>query len=467
MAVASMDSRLRGNDGSTGAMLNPIILLLAPLLTRRIMKRTPALAIVRKLHYGWIAAGLTFATLLIAAGIRSAPGIMMVPLEAEFGWSRATISAAVSVNLVLYGLMAPFAAAVMDRIGVRRTMALSLAILAAGVTLTSFMRQPWQMVLLWGVVVGSGTGMIALVLGATVVSRWFDVYRGTVMGALSAATATGQLIFLPLMAMAVEHWGWRAAVMVIAGAALLLLPVVGLLMRDRPADVGLWPVGATTAPPPPLRAGNPAVAAVLGLVEGLRHKDFWLLAGTFFICGLSTNGLIGTHMVPACFDHGIPEVKAAGLLAMMGVFDLVGTTLSGWLSDRWDGRRLLAWYYGLRGLSLICLDWAFGPDIYGLWLFAVFYGLDWIATVPPTVKLTATAFGRDKAGLMFGWIFAAHQLGAATASYLAGVIRTDVGDYRLAFISAGAACLLAAVMSLMIGGPLQAKPSMSVIPTSQ
>ncbi len=404
-----------------------------------------------RLHYGWIAAALTFATLLVAAGVRSAPGVMMVPLEAEFGWSRATISAAVSVNLILYGLMAPFAAAVMDRIGVRNTMALALAVLALGVAVTTAMTAPWHMVLLWGVVVGGGSGTIALVLGATVVSRWFDAYRGTVMGVLSAATATGQLIFLPQMAMAVEHWGWRAAVFIIAAAAAVMVPVVWLLMRDRPSDVGLWPVGATEAPPAPVRAGNPAVAAVLALKAGFGSKDFWLLAGTFYVCGLSTNGLIGTHLVPACFDHGIPEVKAAGLLAAMGVFDMVGTTLSGWLSDRWDSRKLLAWYYGLRGLSLIFLDWAFGPDVFGLWLFAVFYGLDWIATVPPTVKLAAAAFGREKAGVMFGWIFASHQVGAATAAFLAGWIRTDLGDYKLAFISAGIACLAASIMAMMIG----------------
>jgi sugar phosphate permease len=404
-----------------------------------------------RLHYGWIAAGLTFVTLLVAAGIRSAPGVMMVPVEAEFGWSRATISFAVSINLVLYGLMAPFAAAVMDRIGVRRTMALALGVLALGVAATTLMRVPWHMVLLWGIVVGGGSGTIALVLGATVVTRWFDAHRGTVMGLLSAATATGQLIFLPQMAMLVEHFGWREAVLLIAAAAAVFAPVVWLFMRDRPADLGLWPVGATGAPPPAVRAGNPAVAAIMALRDGMKSRDFWLLAGTFFVCGLSTNGLIGTHLISACFDHGIPEVKAAGLLAAMGVFDIIGTTASGWLSDRWDSRKLLFWYYGLRGLSLIFLDLAFGPDVFGLWLFAVFYGLDWIATVPPTVKLTTQAFGRERAGVMFGWIFAAHQLGAATAAFAAGVIRTDLGDYWLAFVLSGAACLVAALMSLMVG----------------
>jgi sugar phosphate permease len=314
------------------------------------------------------------------------------------------------------------------------------------------MGAPWQMILLWGIVVGAGSGSIALVLGATVVTRWFDSWRGTVMGVLSTANATGQLVFLPLMALAVQHWGWRAAVLLVAAAAAILVPAVWLLMRERPADLGLWPVGATEPPPPPPPRGNPARTAIVALGEGMRSRDFWLLAGGFFVCGLSTNGLIGTHLIPACFDHGIPEVRAAGLLAVMGLFDLVGTTLSGWLSDRWDSRRLLFWYYGLRGLSLIFLDAAFGPDVFGLWLFAVFYGLDWIATVPPTVKLAAQSFGRERAGVMFGWIFAAHQIGAAVAAFGAGWIRTDLGDYWLAFVLSGVACLLAATMSLMVGG---------------
>jgi len=407
--------------------------------------------IVSKLHFGWIAAGLTFVTLLVAAGIRSAPGVLMVPLEAEFGWSRATISVAISVNLLLYGLMAPFAAALMDRFGVRQTMVVALAGLALGVAATIAMKAPWQMVVLWGIVVGTGSGSIALVLGATVVTRWFDAWRGTVMGVLSAVNATGQLVFLPLLALAVQDLGWRAAMLLVAAAAAVLVPVLWLLMRERPSDLGLWPVGATEAPPLPPSRGNPVRTAIVALGEGLRSRDFWLLAGGFFVCGLSTNGLIGTHLIPACFDHGIPEVRAAGLLAVMGVFDLVGTTLSGWLSDRWDSRRLLFWYYGLRGISLIFLDAAFGPDVFGLWLFAVFYGLDWIATVPPTVKLAAQAFGRERAGVMFGWIFAAHQIGAAVAAFGAGWIRTDLGDYWLAFVASGIACLFAAVMSLMVG----------------
>ncbi|GEO39296.1 MFS transporter [Skermanella aerolata] len=405
-----------------------------------------------RIHYGWYVAGITFVTLLVAAGIRSMPSILILPVEQEFGWSRATISFAVAINLVLYGLMGPFAAAFMERLGVRKTIVMSLVLVAGGVALTPLMTAPWQLVLLWGVVVGTGTGMTALVLGATVVNRWFSEQRGLVMGMLTASTATGQLLFLPLLAMIVEDLGWRTAVLGVACAALVIVPLVMLLMRERPRDVGLAPFGKTEMEAAPSRpTGNPFALAFGALIEGSRSRDFWLLFGTFFICGLSTNGLIGTHLIAACFDAGIPEVKAAGLLAMMGIFDLVGTTLSGWLSDRYNNRYLLAWYYGLRGLSLLWLPFALDLSFFGLSLFAVFYGLDWIATVPPTVRLATNSFGREKAPMMFGWIFTGHQLGAAVAAFGAGVLRTAMDGYLEAFLLAGLACFVAVAMSLMIG----------------
>ncbi len=405
-----------------------------------------------KLHYAWVVAAVTFLTLLAAAGVRATPGVLIVPLETEFGWSRATISFAVGINIFLYGLIGPFAAAVMDRFGLRRTMLAALALIAAGVALTPLMTRPWQLVLLWGVVVGMGSGTTALVLGATVASRWFAVRRGLVMGVLTASTATGQLVFLPLLASIAVNHGWRLVSLVVAGVAVAMIPVVALLMRDRPSDVGLAPYGAEPAAvPTAAAAGNPAMTALLALRDGLRSRDFWLLAGSFFICGASTNGLIGTHLIPACIDHGIPEVTGATLLATMGVFDFVGTTLSGWLSDRWSNRALLAWYYGLRGLSLIYLPFAFGVTFYGLPLFAIFYGLDWIATVPPTVRLTARIFGAARGPIMFGWIAAAHQLGAAIAAFGAGALRTALGTYLEAFMLAGLMCLGAAVMVLFIG----------------
>ena len=405
-----------------------------------------------KLHYAWVVAAITFLTLLAAAGVRATPGVLIVPLENEFGWSRATISFAVGINIFLYGLIGPFAAAVMDRFGLRRTMLAALALIAAGVALTPLMTQPWQLVLLWGVVVGTGSGTTALVLGATVASRWFAVRRGLVMGVLTASTATGQLVFLPFLASIAVNHGWRMVSLVVAGVAAAMIPVVALLMRDRPGDVGLVPYGAEPGVVPPAAArGNPAITALLALRDGLRSRDFWLLAGSFFICGASTNGLIGTHLIPACIDHGIAEVTGATLLAAMGIFDFVGTTLSGWLSDRWSNRALLAWYYGLRGLSLIYLPFAFDASFYGLPLFAMFYGLDWIATVPPTVRLTAQIFGSARGPIMFGWIAAAHQLGAAIAAFGAGALRTALGTYLEAFMLAGLMCLGAALMVLFIG----------------
>ena len=408
----------------------------------------------RAVHYAWIVAAVTFVTLLVAAAIRATPGVLIVPLEQAFGWSRDTISSAVAINLVLYGLIGPFAAAVMDRVGVRRTLAAALCLLAVGVGLTVFMTRPWQLMLLWGLVVGTGSGVVALVLGATLVNRWFVSRRGLVMGMLTASTATGQLVFLPLLAWLVTHDGWRSAALLMAGTALVLAPLAALLVRDFPADKGLVPYGGTEADAVrPDATGHAGRAAVAALRDGLRHRDFWILAGTFFICGLSTNGLIGTHLIPACMDHGIPEVTAAGLLAAMGWFDLVGTTASGWLSDRWDSRKLLAWYYGLRGLSLFFLPTALGGTDSARWGFATFYGLDWIATVPPTVRLTADTFGRARVGMMFGWIVAAHQLGAATAALGAGLIHTRLGDYTVAFWAAGALCLVAAALVFGLGRP--------------
>ena len=292
-----------------------------------------------KLHYAWVVAAVTFLTLLAAAGVRATPGVLIVPLETEFGWSRATISFAVGINIFLYGLIGPFAAAVMDRFGLRRTMLAALALIAAGVALTPLMTQPWQLVLLWGVVVGTGSGATALVLGATVAARWFAVRRGLVMGVLTASTATGQLVFLPFLASLAVNHGWRMVSLAVAVVAGAMIPVVALLMRDRPGDIGLVPYGAEPGVVPPAAArGNPAITALLALRDGLRSRDFWLLAGSFFICGASTNGLIGTHLIPACVDHGISEVTGATLLAAMGIFDFIGTTLSGWLSDRWSNR---------------------------------------------------------------------------------------------------------------------------------
>lgn len=395
---------------------------------------------------------MTFVCLLISAATRATPSILIVPLEKEFGWSRTTISMAISLNILLYGLIGPFAAGFINRYGPRRVMAASAILIGLGTLATITIKHPWQLFALWGVLVGVGTGIIAIVLGATVVQRWFYAHRGLALGMLTASAATGQLVFLPLLAKLVVDHGWRSSVITMAVLALLLAPIALLLMRDRPHDKGLLPLGQPEGVDVPTAAlQNPFVAAMSALASASRSREFWILAGSFFICGASTNGLIGTHLVPACMDHGMPEVQAASLLAVMGIFDLVGTTGSGWLSDRLDNRILLFAYYGLRGLSLLYLPFGFISEGHGLAVFAVFYGLDWIATVPPTVALARQAFGAESTGLVFGWIVAAHQIGAALAASFAGLIRTTEGSYDHAFIIAGSLCLVTAIGVLFAG----------------
>jgi len=415
------------------------------------MQQAIARLVAPRFHYGWVVVALVFFTLLASAGVRATPGVLMVPLEKAFGWDRATISTALSLSLFLFGFMGPFAGAAMQTLGVRTTVLFALTLLAIAVSASSLMTSPWQLILTWGLLVGIGTGSMAQVLSATIANRWFVKQRGLVIGMLSASTATGQLVFLPMLASVAETFGWRPVVFIVAAAAAAVIPFIYWLLPERPRDLGLAAYGSVTADAPAAPIGrNPIVVAFQALGRGARHRDFWLLFGGCFVCGLSTNGLIGTHLIAACFDQGIPEVRAASLLAMMGIFDLVGTTMSGWLSDRWSNRWLLFWYYGLRGLSLIYLPYS-GYTLYGLSLFAVFYGLDWLATVPPTVRLTNDIFGKQDAPILFGWIFTGHQIGAATAAFGAGFIRTTLDSYLEAFVIAGLACGAAALMSLMIG----------------
>lgn len=416
-------------------------------------------------HRAWAVAAVAFVALLGAAGFRAAPGTLILPLQDEFGWSTATISLAVSVNLLLFGLTAPFAAALMERFGMRRVVVTALAVIASGAALTTLMTASWQLVLLWGVLVGLGTGSMALVFAATVAQRWFVARRGLVMGVLTAGSATGQLVFLPVMAWLVEHHGWRAASLVVSAAALAVVPLVWLLLRDHPADLGLRAYGADPESPV-ARAARSLVPPARAAVDTLRHAShrpaFWLLVGGFAICGATTNGLVGTHFIPAAHDHGMGQTTAAGLLALVGLFDIVGTIGSGWFSDRVDSRMLLAWYYGLRGLSLFALPVLISavPNAQVL-LFVVFYGLDWVATVPPTVALCCQLFG-ERGTLVFGWVFASHQVGAAVAASVAGLIRTSTGTYDLAFYGAGVLCLVATVCSLGVRLP-RATPELAPV----
>ena len=401
----------------------------------------------RGVYYGWVVIGVSFLVALTTAGAMGLPGAFLRPLQREYGWSEAEISSALALRILLFGLMAPFAAALIERYGLKRIIFSAVALIVAGLVGALFMTRLWHLVALWGVVVGLGTGLTAMVMGAIVATRWFDARRGLVVGILSASTATGQLVFLPLAAAIEAHWGWRWAVFPTLGGLALAAFAVAMLMADRPSDLGLVPYGAKVAPP---RSAPPPLSSAFRILgEVAPSPTFWILAGTFFICGLSTNGLIQTHFIAFCGDFGVPSVDAASALALMGLCDFVGTILSGWLSDRYDNRALLFVYYGLRGLSLLYLPGS--PFSFAsLSLFSVFYGLDWIATVPPTVRLTATSFGAARAGVTFGWIYASHMIGAAVAAYGGGLARTWLGDYSPAFYVAGAACVAAALSVWLI-----------------
>lgn len=403
-----------------------------------------------RLHYAWIVAGVALLVLVGSAGFRSAPGLMMDALNSEFGWSHATIASASSVNLVLYGLTAPFAAALMDRFGVRLVVVCALLTISTGAGLTVLMTQSWQLILCWGVLVGLGSGSMAGAFATTISGRWFKARQGLVTGVLTAAAAAGNLVFLPLLAWLVDQHGWRTAVVVVSlSATAVALPVL-LLMRERPADLGLLPYGATEEPPAPTTDGS-ALARSLRVLRGAAGtRAFWLLAGSFAICGATTAGLVGTHFIPAAHDHGMPETTAASLLALVGVFDVVGTIASGWFTDRFDSRALLISYYALRGVSLLVLPQLFAGSLKPpILAFVIFYGLDWVATVPPTVALCRQHFGAD-APIVFGWVLACHQIGAAAVNWLAGLARDHFGDYDAAWYAAGGLCAVAVLFCLAL-----------------
>ena len=404
------------------------------------------------LHWAWVIAAVSFVAILGAAGFRSVPGVMMNPLHHEFGWSHGVVGLAMSVNMTLYGLTAPFAAALMDRFGVRPVLAVALTLISAGSALSVTMTASWQLILLWGVLVGAGTGAISMGFVATIATRWFDARRGLVTGVLTAASATGQLIFLPVIAAVTTQHGWRWGSLIVAGAAMSVIPLVLVFMRNWPQDKGIGPYGAPAgvdAGPvaPPVSSFG---AAFSGLALGARVPAFWLLAGSFAICGMTTNGLIGTHFIPAANDHGMPTTVAAGLLATIGVLDVIGTVFSGWLTDRVDARLLLVVYYAGRGVSLMLLPALLSPHAQpSTWVFVIFYGLDWVATVPPTIALCRDYFG-TRAPVVFGWVFAAHQLGAAVAAAGAGWLRDLQGNYDLAFYLAAGLCGIASMLCLSV-----------------
>jgi MFS family permease len=400
-------------------------------------------------RYAFVVVGVIFLALLIAAGLRSSLSVMMLPLADAFGWRRDVISLAAATGIFIYGLAGPFSAALMERIGLRKTLIAALLLMSSSTALSLLMTDPWHLIATWGVLSGIGSGAVATVLGATIVNRWFKTNRGVVMGLMSASAATGLLVFLPLLAMLAEHGGWKPVAIAVSVATAALLPLVYFLVPERPSSIGMFRYGADGPEPVAAAKGNFLAATLSTLKQAATTRVFWLLFATFFICGFTTNGLVGTHLIAFCGDMGIPEVQAAGLLAMMGVFDLIGTTFSGWLTDRFDPRKLLGVYYAIRGMSLMYLPYS-GFSGTSLTIFAVLYGLDWIATVPPTLRLSNEAFGDRSGPLVFGWIVAGHQLGAAAAAFFGGAMREVQGDYQLAFMIAGMTGIIAAALSLLI-----------------
>jgi len=404
-------------------------------------------------YYGWFVVALCFATTLVSAGVRSSPSVLIHPLEAEFGWSRALIASAISMNLLLFGVAAPVSGFLLDRYGPRKVMLGSLLLLITGVSGTVAMTQFWQFFLVWGILVGIGAGGVGSVLTATVGNRWFIARRGLALGVLGSASSTGQLIFLPFFMAMIAYSGWRIGSTTLIILAVFLLPLIFLFMRDDPADVGLEPYGAGQ----PAAASSAGAASLRGMSaknatikprEVLSNPTFWLLCGSFFVCGGTANGLIGTHLIPHEIEIGIPQVTAASLVGIMGALNIVGTTFSGWMIDRVQPHRWLALVYALRGMSLLILP--FVRDFSGLVIFAVIYGLDWFATVPPSMAITADTFGRQNVGKVYGWIFMSHQIGAAIMASAAGAVRDYVGDYNFAFLSGGAIAMIAAGLALQI-----------------
>jgi MFS family permease len=406
----------------------------------------------RRIHPAWFAAGVTFLTLVATAGFRSAPSVLVVPLEEAFSWSRDDISLAVAINILLFGLTAPFAAALMERFGIRRVVMTALTTVGVGAFSTIFMTKPWHLIGLWGVVVGIGTGSMALVFAATIANRWFVAKRGLVVGILTAATATGQLIFLPGLSSLATNVGWKSVSITVACGAFIMVPLIFIFLKERPSSAGVKPFGAPSDwVEPEQNKTNAGRLAVQTLRAASKKRDFWFLVGSFFVCGLSTSGLIGTHFIPAAHDHGMGEVTAASLLALVGVFDVVGTIFSGWLTDRYDPRKLLFVYYFFRGLSLFLLPSILFATVHPSTLvFVIFYGLDWVATVPPTVLLCRQVLGPQLTPVVYGWVFAAHQIGGSAAAFGAAVLHTKFGDYATAFYISGFMCVITSYFVLKI-----------------
>lgn len=408
---------------------------------------------LKRIHYSWFVLTVTFFSIIVVGIVVASSGVFLTPFENEFGWSRPTISLAFGICMFFFGVSGPFMAALLEVLGLRKMMLTSMATLLIGLLFTFLMSQSWHLILIWGMIIGLGSSVFLTVLSPYVANHWFKEKRGLATGILTASTAMGQLILLPVLAMVIENYSWRWAIGLIITLGIVMFIMIFLFMKNSPKDMGILPYGQKEELDEKnvTQKGNPIIIAFKGLFSALKAKEFWLLAGSFFICGLSTSGLIGTHFISYCISFGIPLVTAASLLSFMGVFNMVGTTLSGFLSDRFDNRWLLFWYYLFRGASLVLLPFALmSGNITWIIVFTVFYGLDWVATVPPTINLSRQIFGLQKSAIIYGWIYAAHQAGAAVAAYGGGLVYKYFNNYTWAFTMAGVFCVLASLFVIVV-----------------
>lgn len=410
-----------------------------------------------RIHYSWIIVTITFFTIIVVGIVSSSGGVFLTPFEDYFGWNRSTISLAFGLSMFIYGLSGPFVAATVERFGLKKMMLLSMIILIIGILLTFLMNQSWQIIIIWGIIIGLGSSLFLTTLNPYVVNHWFKEKQGLVTGILTASIAMGQLVLLPVLATIIDKYSWKWAMGLILLLNVVIFIIILLFMKNSPKDIGLLPYGQKEQDLVVVetKKGNPIVVAFRGLFEAVKVKEFWLLAGSFFICGLSTGGLVGTHFISYCISFGIPLVTAASLLSFMGIFNIAGTTFSGWLSDRFDNRWLLFWYYFLRGCSLLFLPLALmSGEFFWLIVFIIFYGLDWIATVPPTINIARQTFGIQKTTVIYGWVFASHQAGSLVASYSGGLIYQYFNTYTWAFLMAGVFCVFASLFVMGIKKPL-------------
>ena len=416
----------------------------------------------QRIHPAWIVLGALTLCLLASTGIRAVFGVYIKPMEAEFGWSRGALSMAAALSLLLLGAVGPFAGRLADRWGPRRVIVFALIVLGIGSILSSFVTRLWHIYLTAGVLMAAGAGGAALSTGSAVVARWFDKRRGLAMGLAAGGMSAGQLIVIPLATVLTLTYGWRSSFLWLGiGLLVLVVPLGAWLVRNTPEERGVRALGAQG---PVQTAAQQAAAQQAGRVsisEAAQTLPFWLLMSTFFVCGYTSNGMVLTHFMPHAMDHNFTAMQASSALGVMGAMNIIGTIGSGWLCDRFGRRGPLATYYFIRGISLLFLLYVW--DLQSLHLWAAIFGLNYISTVPPTTTLTANIYGRFSVGELSGWIFFAHQVGAALGAALAGWIFEWTGSYSSAFVSAAILGFVAAGLAMMIREePVRARPVAAV-----